>query len=159
MVALIADHIDDLGADVVVTFGPDGITGHADHLAVSRWATAAAHSRAELLYATMTHDFVDRHRALHDAIGLFGDLPGGQPRSVHRDHLAVQVTLDHAELVRKRRALREHGSQTASLAALIGEDTYVSWWRDECFRRPTETEIRSARDIGRVPTGAGGWTG
>ena len=71
MVALIADHIDDLGADVVVTFGPDGITGHADHLAVSRWATAAAHSRAELLYATMTHDFVDRHRALHDAIGRY----------------------------------------------------------------------------------------
>ena len=27
--------------DVVVTFGPDGISGHPDHLAVHRWTTAA----------------------------------------------------------------------------------------------------------------------
>lgn len=27
--------------DVVVTFGPDGISGHPDHLAVYRWTTAA----------------------------------------------------------------------------------------------------------------------
>ena len=27
--------------DYVVTFGPDGITGHPDHIAVSRWVTAA----------------------------------------------------------------------------------------------------------------------
>lgn len=28
-------------ADVVVTFGPDGISGHPDHLAIHRWTTAA----------------------------------------------------------------------------------------------------------------------
>ncbi len=27
--------------DVVVTFGPDGISGHPDHIAVNRWTTAA----------------------------------------------------------------------------------------------------------------------
>jgi N-acetylglucosamine malate deacetylase 2 len=27
--------------DVVVTFGPDGISGHPDHIAVGRWTTAA----------------------------------------------------------------------------------------------------------------------
>jgi LmbE family N-acetylglucosaminyl deacetylase len=27
--------------DVVVTFGPDGISGHPDHVAVSRWTTSA----------------------------------------------------------------------------------------------------------------------
>lgn len=27
--------------DVVITFGPDGISGHPDHLAVHRWTTAA----------------------------------------------------------------------------------------------------------------------
>ncbi|HUV17006.1 MAG TPA: PIG-L family deacetylase [Ilumatobacteraceae bacterium] len=145
MAAVVAGHIEDLGADTVVTFGPDGITGHADHAAVSRWATAAARSGVDVLYATMTHDFAHRHRALHDTIGLFGDLPGGRPRSVHRSHVALQVALDHGELIRKRRALREHGSQTASLAALVGEETYFSWWRDECFRRPTGSEICSAR--------------
>ena len=33
--------IEDVQPDVVVTFGPDGITGHPDHIAVSRWTTAA----------------------------------------------------------------------------------------------------------------------
>jgi len=156
MAAVVADHIDDVGADTVITFGPDGITGHADHTAVSRWTTAAARSDLELLYATMTHHFVDRHRAVHDGIGLFGDLPGGRPRSVHPCRVALQVALDHGELIRKRRALSRHESQTSSLAELVGENTYFSWWRDECFRRPTDSEIRDARSrAGRLPLGVG----
>lgn len=155
MAAVIADHIDDVGADTVVTFGPDGITGHTDHVAVSRWTTAASRSHVELLYATMTHDFVDVHRAVHDTLGLFGDLPGGRPQAVGRDRVALRVALDHGELIRKRRALGEHGSQTAGLAALMGEDSYFSWWRDECFRRPTDVEMRAA-DVAarRTPVGA-----
>jgi len=156
MTAEIAGHIDDMGADTVVTFGPDGITGHGDHVAVSQWSTAAVPTSVDVLYATMTHDFVDRYRALHDEIGLFGELPEGRPHSVHGDELALQVSLDHAELIRKRRALSEHRSQTTSLAALMGEDTYLSWWRDECFRRPTDVEMQASRAAcGRAPIGVG----
>jgi LmbE family N-acetylglucosaminyl deacetylase len=148
MARIIADHIDDVGADTVVTFGPDGITAHPDHVAVSLWTTAATRATAvpavELLYATMTHDFADRHRAMHDRIGLFADCPDGQPYSVGRDRLALQVALDDTELIRKRRALGAHHSQTAPLAAMVGEEVFVSWWRDESFRRPTEVEIASA---------------
>jgi hypothetical protein len=104
----------------------------------------------------MTPDFVDRHRTGHDGIGLFGDLPGGRPRSVHPCRVALQVALDHGELIRKRRALSRHESQTSSLAELVGEDTYFSWWRDECFRRPTDSEIRDARSrAGCLPVGVG----
>ena len=42
--------------DAIVTFGPDGITGHPDHRAVSQWTTAAwsrAVEPSELLYATI----------------------------------------------------------------------------------------------------------
>lgn len=156
MSAVVADHIAEIDADTVITFGPDGITGHADHAAVSRWTTAAATTGVDVLYATMTNDFVDRYRTVHDSIGLFGDLPGGRPRSVHRSRVALQVRLDHGELIRKRRALSRHGSQTDSLAALLGEDIYFSWWRDECFRRPTAVEIRDAAvAAGRTPVGVG----
>jgi LmbE family N-acetylglucosaminyl deacetylase len=141
MARTIADHVDEIGADTVVTFGPDGITGHPDHVAVSLWTTAAVGSTTRLLYATMTHDFVDRYGDLHDRIGVFADCPGGRPYSVGRDQLAMHVTLDHAELIRKRRALGEHHSQTAPLAAMMGEDTFVSWWGEECFRRPTDVEV------------------
>ena len=27
--------------DIIITFGPDGISGHPDHVAVSRWTTTA----------------------------------------------------------------------------------------------------------------------
>lgn len=156
MVDVVAAHVVDFAADAVVTFGPDGITGHPDHVAVSRWATAAAASDVEVLYATMTHAFVERHRDLHEGIGLFADLPGRRPRSVATGDVALQVSLDHAELIRKRRALAEHRSQTAPLAELVGESTYFSWWRDECFRRPTRHEVeRTMVGAGRTAAGVG----
>ncbi|WP_245617717.1 PIG-L deacetylase family protein [Nitriliruptor alkaliphilus] len=49
--------------DTVVTFGPDGATGHLDHAAVSRWATRAVVGAARpprLLYATTTAEFTRR---------------------------------------------------------------------------------------------------
>src|SRR4051794_10788189 len=39
--AIIAGHIADIRPDLIVTFGPDGMTGHPDHRAVSRWTTDA----------------------------------------------------------------------------------------------------------------------
>jgi hypothetical protein len=88
----------------------------------------------------MTEHFAARHRAMHERLGLFADLPAGEPASVPAATLALQVRLDHAELVRKRAALRAHGSQTAALAEVVGEATYFGWWRDECFRHPTHAE-------------------
>ncbi|MDZ7707831.1 MAG: PIG-L deacetylase family protein [Trueperaceae bacterium] len=39
--AEVADIIEELRPDVVVTFGPDGVSGHADHLAIGQIVTAA----------------------------------------------------------------------------------------------------------------------
>ena len=150
MAARIAAEIGRFDADTVVTFGPDGITGHADHRAVNRWTTAAiedAHPGVELLYACVTVDQAARHRTMHDSIGLFADLPGGRAAAVGMDEVALRCSLDDAELGRKRRALACHGSQTDALAELIGEETYLGWWRDECFRRPTLAERADAAFI------------
>jgi len=35
--------IQELMPQVIITFGPDGVYGHRDHLAISRWTTAAFH--------------------------------------------------------------------------------------------------------------------
>ena len=54
---LIACHIAAVQPDLIVTFGPDGVSGHPDHLAVNRWTTDAwARTRpsAELWYPTFT---------------------------------------------------------------------------------------------------------
>lgn len=128
--------------DVVVTFGPDGITGHPDHVAVHEWVTEAwrqdRRHHATLLYATMSQEFLADFEELHRSTGVFGDHePVGHPRH----ELDLVVDLDPAELDRKRRALAAHASQTAGLAEAMGEATYRRWWAEESFRLPTPAEL------------------
>jgi LmbE family N-acetylglucosaminyl deacetylase len=144
-IALLTDTIAAVAPETIVTFGPDGITGHPDHCVVAAWVTEAWRRTrgAELLYATMTDEHVARWAELHDRIGLFADRGGAGPASVPVDQIALAVEVADAELDRKRRALARHASQTEPLAALMGEATYRSWWPTEYFRRPTAAEIRS----------------
>jgi LmbE family N-acetylglucosaminyl deacetylase len=139
----IADVIADVVPDTIVTFGPDGMTYHADHRALSRWTTEAWRRTTigELYYATVSHDWAVHHRSMHDAIGVYADLPDGRPASVGRAAIALECSLDDAELDRKREALAAHASQTTGLVELMGERLYRSWWRDERFRRPTPSEL------------------
>jgi LmbE family N-acetylglucosaminyl deacetylase len=141
-IADITEQLDALRPDVVITFGPDGITGHRDHVIVSAWVTEAWRrvGHGELLYATMTDAFVARNAELHERIGLFAERAGDGPASYTADQIALTCDLSDDELDRKRRALGRHASQTGPLAALMGEDTYRSWWRTEWFRRPTRQE-------------------
>ena len=97
--------LDDVAADTVVTFGPDGMTGHPDHIAVWRWATTAAEGarhRPRLLYATKTVTFRDMYADLHRRIPIFG--PDGPP-AVERDEVAFALELRGATLDRKIAAL------------------------------------------------------
>ena len=51
----VARIVTDIEPDLIVTMGPDGITGHPDHRAVSKWTTdawAATKTNAHLWYAT-----------------------------------------------------------------------------------------------------------
>jgi len=144
-VAAIADLIAEIDPDAIVTFGPDGMTGHADHQSVSRWTTEAwrrvTNESIDLLYATVSHDFVARNRKLHDSLGVFRDRGDRGPASVSRSRIALECSLSDHELDRKRRALAAHGSQTDQLAAIMGEAFYRGWWGNERFRRPTRSEI------------------
>ncbi len=142
-IAAIEDVIDEVDPDAIVTFGPDGITNHPDHRAVSRWTTEAwrRRGRGELLYATMTHGYLRRHAELHDRLGIFEDFGGHGPSSVAQWCVQLECALTDHELDRKRVALAAHASQTAPLAAMMGEDTYRSWWSEETFRVPSAAEI------------------
>jgi LmbE family N-acetylglucosaminyl deacetylase len=142
-VASIADVIAEVRPDTIVTFGPDGMTGHSDHRAVSRWTTEAHRrtSSGELLYATVTHDWAAQHRRMNADLGVYADCPDGRPVTVGRRAVALECALTDAELDVKRLALAAHGTQTAGLAATIGEETYRTWWGQERFRRPTPMEL------------------
>lgn len=133
----------DVRPDVVVTFGPDGITGHPDHVATSQAATAAwlDHGDGELLYATKTVDWLDEWRWLHDRFGMWMT---AEPNGVRREDVELDLILDPAPLARKRLVLANHASQTAAVANAMGEAAYRRWIGQETFRRPSETDLTAA---------------
>ena len=131
----IARYIVDIRPDVIVTFGPDGMTGHLDHRAVSRWTTdawIATGSDAELWYTTVTADFHQRWDHVNAMVGFW--YPGCEPPNTPHDELSHSITLTNGQLDAKLAALRAHHSQTAPLEALIGHRAYRDWWSTETFR-------------------------
>jgi LmbE family N-acetylglucosaminyl deacetylase len=131
----IAAIIDAVRPDTIVTFGPDGMTGHADHQAVCAWTTEArriAAPTARLWYSTVTADFHDEWGDVNDDIDLFGMGSAGPP-CARPGELAHHIELDDRTLDQKLVALRAHASQTTKLIELLGVDLYREWWRTEYF--------------------------
>jgi LmbE family N-acetylglucosaminyl deacetylase len=131
----LAGLFDDVRPDTVLTFGPDGFTGHPDHQAVSRWVDLALASSAatpRLLHAVATEqDRVDPQ--LDEDFGVF-EL--GQPRIVEPDELALRLVLDPASLRRKVAALEAQASQTAGLIEAVGPERFSAWVAVEAFADP-----------------------
>lgn len=120
--------------DTILTFGPDGLTGHEDHQVVSRWATAAralAAADADLLYATTTAEHADRWQRLHARLGVY--LVPGLPLRRTPAELAFELRLDAELLDRKVAALRAQTSQTAGLIEQVGNERFREWVAVESF--------------------------
>jgi LmbE family N-acetylglucosaminyl deacetylase len=147
-ITAIEAEIDRVRPDVIITFGPDGITGHPDHISVGRWATAAwAHvGNGQLFYATSTESFMARHRDVHERLGLFDDTSPRLPDA----EIEFDIRLSKDELAVKRIVLAAHASQTDGLATAMGEEIYRRWYDIEPFRQPTSWEIRAASSMAGV---------
>lgn len=135
--AKLACLVDEVRPDTVLTFGPDGFTGHPDHRAVSRWVDLALH-RAEaaprLLQAVAVEPAVDPE--LDEDFGVF-EL--GRPRTCTPGEVAVTLPLDGPALDRKVAALLLQESQTAGLVSAVGLDRFRAWVATEHFAVPHQT--------------------
>ena len=120
--------------DTIITFGPDGMTGHQDHQTVSTWATrahAATAPGARLLYATTTEEFAQAWEPSREEFNIF--LAEGLPLRTRASDLAVLLRLGPAAVDRKIVAPRAQASQTAALFAALGEERVRQWWSTETF--------------------------
>jgi LmbE family N-acetylglucosaminyl deacetylase len=133
----VASIIDSVRPDTIMTFGPDGMTGHPDHQVVSEWTTAAwrrtqrrTGPHARLWYATTTRSFHEQWGELNERTGIWAEFPAPV---ADEDDLAMVFTCDAEIRDRKFAALRAHRSQTAGLIDLVGADTYRRWWAQEAF--------------------------
>jgi LmbE family N-acetylglucosaminyl deacetylase len=129
--AIVGRWITAVRPDTIVTFGPEGMTGHDDHRAVHRWVTDAWRQAGEpgtLLYATLTPAFHARWGQLNEQVGLW---EGEPPCTAETD---VALTVDCTPVIdRKVAALDAHASQTAALAEAVGHGTMRDWWATEWF--------------------------
>jgi Uncharacterized proteins, LmbE homologs len=135
--------------DSVITFGPDGVTGHPDHITVGRAATEAFHRLREtpgggfvrLFHTGVPQSLMDRWNEVRVASG---DAPYDpekifDPRGVPDDVIGLVVDC-RAVAPRVVAALREHATQAADFAdqpeellveGLANEHAVVAWppWR------------------------------
>jgi LmbE family N-acetylglucosaminyl deacetylase len=130
----LADIIEEVAPTTILTFGPEGMTGHEDHQTVSRWVTAArtvAAPDADLLYATTTAEHADAWQDLHDEFDVY--LVPGLPLRRSSDELAFELRLDDRLAERKLVALQALASQTAGLIARVGASRFRDWCSIESF--------------------------
>jgi LmbE family N-acetylglucosaminyl deacetylase len=136
----IVEAIEEIRPDTLITFGPDGATGHGDHVAVCRWSTAAvaaARHTPRLLYATKTRQWVERIQDGMDVASVMM-IEGFEPETVEPEELAVWLRCDEVELDRKMLALRSQASQIEPLIQAYGLEIMRELNRDEFLREPHE---------------------
>lgn len=119
----------------VLTFAPDGMTGHPDHIAVGAWTAAAfaaaAVDGAQLLEAAVTEDHLVRFGGIEERLGVN---VGERALPTPFDALAVHAVFRDDALERKVHALAQQASQTTELRAAFGEERFRDWIAPESFR-------------------------
>jgi LmbE family N-acetylglucosaminyl deacetylase len=133
-VAWVRELIDEVAPDTILTFGPDGMTFHPDHIAVHRWVTAAWQQRgcrARLLYATTTVEHIAEFGPLYEQWDMY--MTNERPTGFPADELALHLTLEGSALDRKVAALRAMATQTSALLMLLDPELYAQQVAEEWF--------------------------
>jgi LmbE family N-acetylglucosaminyl deacetylase len=118
--------------DTVVTFGPDGLTGHSDHIEISHWVTEAfnreAPASSQLLYIAATSGWAEQVIPVLD----LADAVYKRPLVVADADLAFDYRLTNEELTLKLQGIGLHRSQIPQLAKAVGGlDRLLPWFARE----------------------------
>jgi len=126
--------LDDVAPDTILSFGPDGVTFHPDHVAVHRWVTEAWWRRGRpgrLLHACSTPEHLARFRQLYEEWNIY--MTDHRPVGVPPDDLALHLRLDGERLDRKLTALRAMATQTSDLFEQVDLAIIAEEVAEECF--------------------------
>jgi LmbE family N-acetylglucosaminyl deacetylase len=146
----IAAHIRRVRPHVVITFGPDGIYGHPDHIAISQFATAAVlasadprcdagaagadgaprpHTVAKLYYRVGTKGYLDAYEAAFGELVM--DIDGEERRSQGWAPWQITTRIDTAAYWEQTwRAVEGHRSQLPGYQLLkdLPEEHHRNLW-------------------------------
>ena len=142
----VRDIMADVQPDTVLTFGPDGMTGHVAHMSVSEWATRAL---AEAGEARREGALRDEHAGVGGRIRAdlqpVRRVPSGNPPVTPRDELSIDFSLPPELLELKLRAIEEHESQVGGMVEAFGEDIFRRAMKAEWFRLGASEAVMAER--------------
>jgi LmbE family N-acetylglucosaminyl deacetylase len=136
----VRDLVAEIRPDTILTFGPDGMTGHAAHKDVSSWATRALQEvgkpGSRVLYATVTPEWAAEFLPVWEPFDVFRP---GTPPITQREDLAVFYKLPEDILELKVDAINAHVSQVEAIVGAVGADV---WWKEMSTEMFRASEVR-----------------
>jgi LmbE family N-acetylglucosaminyl deacetylase len=133
----VAELVETIRPDTVLTFGPEGMTGHPDHQTVCRWAVeavAAAGLAPDVVHhATNTPDWLARFKPGLDQFNVF---MGSEPPCTELADLSIHVRFEGDLLEQKLRAISAQVSQVQPLIDTLGETFFREGLAEESFWQP-----------------------
>ena len=135
--------IEEVRPDSVLTFSPDGQTGHVDHIAASRWTTLACRRAAPRPSVVLCRHDPGVGRGLH---GRRGHRSGDDGRGHGAAHGAGLRTCRSGTCSTTRCSIgrcgpwRAQESQVEPLVVQMGEQRFREINRDETFRLATSDD-------------------
>jgi len=134
-VAKIKAFVQKVQPDTVLTFGPDGLTGHPDHQAVSRWVDEAVKGSKITVYhvvqeATSYEEFL---KEADRQFNIFFNID--QPPVYNESECDIAFYLTPEQFNKKKRALLAMLSQTEAMFKNTPPGFAESVLRCECFQR------------------------
>lgn len=137
MAARLATYINDIQPDSLLTFGPEGLTGHNDHSAVSDWCSRAilqADVPVQLYHVVHTKNWYEQWgRELHQQANVFFNID--EPPFAKEAELAINFRLPSDIADRKLRALEAQPSQMEGLLSKFEGSKLPQALAQECFVR------------------------
>ncbi len=124
----------DVGPDTVLTFGPEGMTGHVAHQDVSRWAGEAfsqvAKAGARLYHAVFPQSLGEEWL---EKLAPFDIFRPGTPNVVPDEEVDLLFELPTEQLDRKIASIKEHASQIEALYGVFGDEGFRRFMAKEAF--------------------------
>lgn len=121
--------------DTVLTFGPEGLTGHSDHAAVSKWVSRALQlvdGNPQLYHAVHTREWYEEGgKELDEKADVFFNI--AEPPMAPEDELSINFRLPDTICEVKLRALQAQESQMKALLAKFETGKLPQALAHECF--------------------------
>ncbi len=134
-VARIVGYIEKYKPDTIVTFAPDGMTGHPDHCCVSAWVSEAVkQSGLPIVVLQVVHtprQYEEYLKVMDEKLNIFYKID--KPRLVPESECALHYVLPDDICKLKCEALRSMPSQTDSMFEKFDQDFLCKAFCSEAF--------------------------